>query len=252
MPRGCRALAEAEHPLLLRGTAPTPLPAAPAAAVAWPLPSVPGTAAPQAAPGQGQTGGTGGCWWHRGQEGSNTGRCPRGCHEQLGAGGGAAGGISPGLRGFRKGLVWGEMKAWGAAPGWERGFWGRSSKVMKMGYFAHLCGSEMPEELVPDPGAPPQLGTRHRPHCPHPALAHPERGQPARGARRRGPFPNPLGDRPAPALPAVPAVSRHADSTPLGDAAPLGFFRSFAWLPYCPTLCWLGTGTLRGLPLLGP
>lgn len=140
----------------------------------------------------------------------------------------------------------GEPKAWGA--GQERGVWGRSSKVVKMGYFAHLCGSERPEELVPDLGAPPQLGTppRHRPHRPHPALAHPERGQPARGAQRRGPFPKPFGDRPAPALPAMHAVSRHADSTPLG------FFRSFASLPYCPTLCWLGTGTLRGLPLLGP
>lgn len=42
-------MAEAEHPLLLLGTASNPLPAAPSAAAAWPLPFTPGTAALQAA-----------------------------------------------------------------------------------------------------------------------------------------------------------------------------------------------------------
>lgn len=42
-------MVEVEHPLLLLGTASTPLPAAPSAAAAWPLPFAPGTAVLQAA-----------------------------------------------------------------------------------------------------------------------------------------------------------------------------------------------------------
>lgn len=52
--RGKGAMAEAEHPLLPLGTASSPLPAARNAAVAWPLPFAPGTAAlPAASPGTG-------------------------------------------------------------------------------------------------------------------------------------------------------------------------------------------------------